>query len=243
MKVGVLLMPVVLLGGVTVELSSAQEPPSAKVLLERFNSVEFEWQRLKVAKQIVALQDPTVVDQLTGLLEHADRRLRGDAAFILAGLGDPRGFQVITAILTDASPNRTLGPAFGIAPSDGHTYSLAQQIKADRYYAVHLLGELKDRRAIPVLVPLLGDVTINYKVAWVLGQIGDARAIGPLIETLKAEDAHVRISAIHALETLRAAEAVPHLRALVHDRALPNAGDQVTVGDTARAAIRKLTKP
>jgi hypothetical protein len=79
-------------------------------------------------------------------------------------------------ILMDASSNRTLGPGIGIGPSDGHTYSLSHQIQADRYYAVHLFGELKDRRAIPVLIPLLRDETLNYKVAWALGQIGGRAA-------------------------------------------------------------------
>jgi hypothetical protein len=49
------------------------------VLLERFKSTEFECQQLEVAKQIVALHDPTVVEQLTGLLEHENRHLRGNA--------------------------------------------------------------------------------------------------------------------------------------------------------------------
>jgi len=39
------------------------------------------------------------------------------------------------------------------------------QIQSDRYYAVHLLGELEDSRATPILIPLLQDTEINYKVA------------------------------------------------------------------------------
>jgi HEAT repeat protein len=229
-----------LLIGVTVELSSGEDSPSARLLLERFKSTHFAWQQLEVAKEIVAIHDRTVVEQLEGLLEHEDRHLRGNAAFILAGLGDPRGFQVIVAILTDNSSNRALGPGIGIAPSDGHTYSLAQQIEADRYYAVHLLGELKDRRAIPVLIPLLSDDTINYNVGWALGKIGDRRAIRPLIDALKDSDALMRISAIKALEKMQAREAVPYLRALLNDRALPRGWDQITVGETARSAISRL---
>jgi hypothetical protein len=39
-----------------------------------------------------------------------------------------------------------------------------------------------------------------------------------------------------------AQEALPHLRALLTDHALPRAGDQVSVADTAKAAIAKLSK-
>lgn len=70
----------------------------------------------------------------------------------------------------------------------------------------------------------------------------DPRAIGPLIAALRDSKALMRISAIHGLETLRTKEALPHLRALLNDRELPSAGDQVTVADTARAAILKLER-
>ncbi len=66
---------------------------------------------------------------------------------------------------------------------------MRRQIREDRYYAVHMLGELRDRRSVDVLVPLLGDPDVNYKVAWALGQIGDARAIAPFIAALDDPDA------------------------------------------------------
>ncbi len=62
--------------------------------------------------------------------------------------------------------------------------------------------------------------------------------VGELVRSGKGE--YLRISAIHGLETLRATEALPYLRALLNDRELPSAGDQVSVADTARAAILKL---
>jgi HEAT repeat protein len=127
---------------------------------------------------------------------------------------------------------------------DAPAWWLASQIHADRYYAAHVLGELKDSRAIDVLIPLLDDEDLNYQAAWALGQIGDRRAIGPLIKVLQHRDAFVRISAIRALEALNASEALPHLRGLLNDRALSYAGDRVAVCDVAKAAIGKMeTKP
>jgi HEAT repeat protein len=125
----------------------------------------------------------------------------------------------------------------------GH-WSVSSQIAADRYYAAHVLGDLKDRRAVPILVPLLQDTEINYIVPWALGQIGDQSAIQPLIETLKDRNPDMRVLAIAALEDFQATEAVPSLRPLLDDTGRSTFGDQVRVADAARAAISKLeTKP
>ena len=50
----------------------------------------------------------------------------------------------------------------------------------------------------------------------------------------------MRASAIHALLRLQATETLPRLRTLLDDRAVPSAGAQVPVAETAKAAIAKL---
>jgi HEAT repeat protein len=196
---------------------------------------EFErtvlWRQLELAKKIVSLQDRQLLARLEPRLKDADRHDRANIAFVFAGLGDERGFQVLANILNDRS-DRPEGQGI-----PGGRWSLARQIAADRYYAVHVLGHLQDRRAVDLLLPLLKDPDVNYKAAWALGEVGDAGAIGPLIDALRHHDALVRISAIHALVKLRANEALPHLRAMLNDHALPRAGDQISVADTAKAAI------
>ena len=148
---------------------------------------------------------PRALQRLAPWLTHEDRHLRGNAALVFAGLGDPRGFETIRFMLFDRS-ERLEGQGI---PTAG--FSVVRQIRSDRYYAVHLLGELKDVRAVEPLIPLLEDHEINYKVAWALGEIGDARAIPPLMAALGNRDALVRVSAIQALVTLGATEAVPKL--------------------------------
>jgi HEAT repeat protein len=101
---------------------------------------------------------------------------------------------------------------------------------SDRYYAVHLLGKLKDARAVPTLIPLLGDADLNYKVAWALAEIGDSSAVGPLIAAL--DDAGSRDAG--------ATEAVPQLRGLLNDQETTRLGHPVTVAEVARAVIRGL---
>src|SRR5205085_4121202 len=145
-----------------------------------------------------------VLPQLQPWLTHEDRHLRGNAAFLFAGLGDPRGFDVLVAILGDRSETREVHKisSVGLPWIQG-------QISEDRYYAAHLLGDLKDPHAIPILVPLLKDQEVNYIVPWSLGQIGDRSAIQPLIATLSDQNPDIRVLAIYALVELKATEALP----------------------------------
>ncbi|MBP6717163.1 MAG: DUF1287 domain-containing protein [Acidobacteria bacterium] len=55
--------------------------------------------------------------------------------------------------------------------------TVARQVEADRYYAVHVLGVLKDPRAVDILLPLLDDAQLKDKVRWALDEIGGARAV------------------------------------------------------------------
>jgi HEAT repeat protein len=96
-----------------------------------------------------------------------------------------------------------------------------------------LLGELGNREAIHGLVPLLKDPALNGKVSWALGQIGDRRAVGPVLDALDDESPTKRVAAIHALETLHAREALPRLIPLLND-------NRKSVADAAKAAIANL---
>jgi hypothetical protein len=211
---------------------------SSNALVEQFKSEKVFWRQFEIAKDLVERHDASVLPSLVGLLSHEDRHLRGNAAFVVAGLGDARGFQVITDILNDRS-DRPEGQGIGIASSDGK-YRVARQIAADRYYAANLLGSLRDQRAVPILVALLKDAEVNSTVPWALGQIGDKRAIAPLLDALDDDSPSMRVLAIYALEILHAREALPRLTALLNDQRRANFGAQVSVADAARGAIAKL---
>ena len=228
-------------------VSGVAQPPQQRNavtedLLRQFVNEKVFWKQLEIAKKLVANQDRSVLNVLEGWLNDDDRHLRGNAAFVFAGLGDERGFTVITAILHDRS-DRPEGQGQPGASSDGR-YHVEPQIRADRYYAVHLLGTLKDRRALSILIPLLTDIQLKYKVPWALGEIGDRAADEALIATLSDQDPSMRVFAIQALAELGATEALPNLRALLNDNEKSRLGKPVTVAETVRAAIVKLeSKP
>jgi hypothetical protein len=221
---------------------SARRSPTE--LLSRFHSSQFFFDQFDVAKELVELHDSSVLPSLLGDLSNEDRHIRGNAAFVFAGLGDPRGFEVLLAILNDRSyrpPGQGAVSTGGIsAPGTTPAYNVKPQITADRYYAAHLLGDLKDPRAVPVLVSLLDEPEVNYIVPWSLGEIGDKRAVAPLIQALADSDPSMRVLAIYGLEQLHATDAIPALRRLLEDHQRTTFGNQVPVADAARAAITKM---
>jgi hypothetical protein len=211
---------------------------SSAALVEQFKSEKVFWRQFTIAREVVDRKESSVLPSLARWLSHEDRHVRGNAAFIFGGLGDPRGFQVITDILTDRS-DRPEGQGIATASSDGR-YHVERQIASDRYYAAHLLGDLRDPRAVPILVPLLKDKEVSSIVPWALGQIGDKSAVGPLLDALDEDNPSMRVLAIYALETLNAKEAVARLISLLDDHRKSNFGAQVSVAEAAKAAIAKL---
>lgn len=211
----------------------ATNAPSTQ-LVEEFRNSDVFWQQLQIARQIVARGDTNVLTELASGLTNEDRHARGNTAFIFAGMGNERGFEVIQKILNDRS-KRPKGQGL-----PGGNWTVQAQIAADRYYAVHLFGDLKDPRAVPILIPLFHDKEVDYIVPWSLGQIGDKHAVGPLIGELNDKDPSMRILTIYALEKLKATNALPRLKALLNDNARSDFGDRVSVAEAAEAATTNL---
>jgi HEAT repeat protein len=209
-----------------------------RTLIDRFTDAQYDWQRPDVADDIASQLRVVDLKPLESWLSDPSRHRRGSAAYLFAKVGDPRGFATILGILSDRSDIRSIEPIIAVGPADSSRspQMIAQQITQDRYYAVHLLGRLKDKRSVAILLAVLDDPDIGYNVAWALGQIGDARAIPPLIGALSNKDPLVRVSALQALQALHAKQALPAIEALYSDEAIPNAGDRMPVGAVARTA-------
>jgi HEAT repeat protein len=207
--------------------SQGGEPVSE--LLKGFERASMFFYQFEWAKALVAAHDVSVLSKLEPWLTHKDRLARGNAAFVFAGLGDPRGFETIVAILNDRSYSGIEGG-----------YQAEQVLRQGRYSAAHRLGDLKDPRAVPILIKFLTDPDVNYIVPWALGQIGDRSAIPSLIGSLGDANPSMRVLAIYALEQLGATEALPRLRDLLNDPQKSSFDRGVAVSEAARDAIAKL---
>jgi HEAT repeat protein len=217
------------------QIGHAQQRRAADELLRQFEGETVFWRQFYVAQAIVAANDASILPNLEPWLTNQDRHLRGNAAFIFARFGDSRGFDTIVAILGDRSEKRAVWSI-----SSAGTPATQRQITEDRYYAAHLLGDLKDPRAIPILIPLLKDPGVRDVVPWSLGQIGNRSAIEALIGSTSDPDPGMRVLAIGALVELKATEALPRLRQLLDDNARSNFDKAESVADAAQVAISKL---
>ena len=109
MKVAALL-PVLILG---MARALAQAPPgSAAVqaeiaeLLVAYPNTQYFWQQTDIARRLVAIGDPAVVDSIELYLDTTDRRRRCNAAYVLAAFGDERGTQVLIGELEDTGTDK-----------------------------------------------------------------------------------------------------------------------------------------
>jgi HEAT repeat protein len=101
---------------------------------------------------------------------------------------------------------------------------------------------LKDPRGVELLIPLLNDEDVDDIVPRSLAEIGDHRAVRPLIGQLRRDDPSPRVLAISALETLNARDALPRLRELVRDTRQSNFGNLTTVAEAAKHAIAVVSR-
>lgn len=100
------------------------------------------------------------------------------------------------------------------------------------------LGE----RAVPALINALRihePWLMAYRATEALGQIGDGRAAGPLVEALRHPNSNVRWGAVRALATVGDARALLELRRVARtDRSKTSWGE--SVGDTARVVLDQM---
>ncbi|MCL5669979.1 MAG: HEAT repeat domain-containing protein [Acidobacteria bacterium] len=202
---------------------------SAGQLVRQFVCEPAFWKQFEIGKKIVADHDKSVLPKLKSLLfpqetpllpptEHA-LLTKENVAFVFASLGNGRGFQILKEMLENRSNQ--------------------QQV---RYYAAHLFGDLKDPRAVPILIPMLSDKIVNHIIPWSLGQIGDRSAIPSLIRTLNDQNPDMRVLAIYALEQLDAKQALPEIRALLNDNEKIHFDGLIPVSAAANQAIAKLER-
>ncbi len=72
-------------------------------LVDEFKNSRPFFKQIEIGKQIIALRDPGLLENLKDMLVSEDRHVRANTAFVFAGLGDVRGLQIIANILQDRS--------------------------------------------------------------------------------------------------------------------------------------------
>jgi len=185
-----------------------------------------------------SLRDRTSVHWKERNFPHSESSPAGEAIDALAHM--PAAFDAVVAGLKDTDPGvrelaaETLGlvrdiravePLLAALKHFG-SGSIGSGIQASDA-AARALDETEPKwrqgrpanRVVPEFVAALGDryTDVRTGAAWALGQIRDARAVGPLIQALRDANALVRASAAWALGEIRDASAVEPLIGALHD--------------------------
>jgi tetratricopeptide (TPR) repeat protein len=142
------------------------------------------------------LGDPKVLDDVLPLMDHPELAMREAATFTLGRSGDRRAVPALLKALGDRRPSVQTLACLGLSQIDDPRVvpaliaALADARKEDatRAACAYAIGA---RRSAPGVPALLGALTDNRGeaqrlAAWGLGQIGDARALGPLIRAYYA---------------------------------------------------------
>lgn len=158
-------------------------------------------------------------------------------------------FSSFTRQLPRQAPRRTAEPAAPRAPVSNVTReriavlvaALGDPEHAMHQQAVQELVTIGDA-AVPALNEALNprrSWLTNYRAAEALGQIGDGRATGPLIEALRNSNSNVRWGAVRALAAIGDARALLELRRVVReDQGKTTWGEPVA--GAAQSAIEQM---
>ena len=177
---------------------------TASNLVEQFENTTAFWEQFEIAKKIGALHDNSV---LTGsnlgsavrtCTAEATRRSYSQNSAMVGGFKLSRLFW------------RTVHPNVQCSVSTTQVArALSYKFGKTAITPCTFFGDLKDVRAVPILVPLLKDGEVKEVVPWSLGEIGDKSAIPPLKEALGDNSLTMRASALRALEKIEAKEGLP----------------------------------
>lgn len=228
---------------VIVEVVGPQKLASDELLTHKEKSI-----RALVAAALAEAADPSTVDPLIKLLNDDDLEVVRQAAAGLGRTGDPRAGEPLFNILTkkpgmrqsvlDAIGRSTSAP--DIAKLLGATTSV--DLKRS---LVTMLRESHDPRVADTFAELTTseDEDIRQTSALALAELGDARAIPPLLELIKAEDRTTALDALDALALVAKPQVADALIPMLKDNPGRKASLLKVIGKsgspTAGAAVSK----
>jgi HEAT repeat protein len=162
----------------------------------RLSRIATRWFVIIVLAMHAGIGFPDEIEPLINLLKNDDWRVRESAAKALGRLGDKRALEPLITCLKDEDARvyksaaaalanlgheRAVEPLIGCLKSRTERYSTAEALtKFGKPVVEPLITFLKDR-----------DNGVREYAATVLGDVGDTRAIEPLISCLKENDREV----------------------------------------------------
>jgi HEAT repeat protein len=154
--------------------------------------------------EIYVRRGESAVPPLMSLLVDADEEVRNFAAVMLGSLKDPRSVSHLIAALADVDVNvrHAAAASLGQIGDRAAVMPLVEALRTEpwlTYPAIHALGEIRDPRAAPALLDLLGDEFFRGPALEALGSLADRSALPRLVPHLHDPEPVLRNAAIRAV--------------------------------------------
>jgi HEAT repeat protein len=157
------------------------------------------------------ISDGRAIEPLIKLLKENNKNVKIEAMYALGRAKDPRAIEPILKVLAnDAAVNEAAGDSLvligepAVWPLINALKSGSMPVKADIYRTLVKIG----KPAVEPLVKSLGDSNpaIRSGAAIILGKLGDARAVEPLLEMLRQDKMERILQSDSASYTMRTIE-------------------------------------
>jgi HEAT repeat protein len=199
-----------------------------------------EWVRQTAARALGVIGDARAVVPLIKALGDGNKHVRGYAASALDKLEWKPDTDEFRAAYLIASNDWKSLVEWGEPAVQWLIEALRDEDGDVSWHAASALGEIGDARAVEPLIKALRD---NSSAAKALVNIGDARAVEPLIKALGDKDSDVRQRGAEALGEIGDERAVePLIAALSVDGAYVRYSAAEALGQYAKEALKMLEK-
>lgn len=182
---------------------------------------EDEHGRYSAASALGVIGDRRAVPALIESLKDKSKVVRLDAAEALGEIGDDKAVPGLAGALRDKNDNVSWAAALALAKiGEVAVPALVEGLKDKRWRVRHNASEVLSNRnrryspvnlariagkiALPTLSEALKDRqwSVRYNVAYILGEVGDKRAVKPLYNLLNDKDGAVSTAAREALKKI-----------------------------------------
>jgi HEAT repeat protein len=203
------------------ELARRADPRAVAALL-RLGAEGSPAERLAVAKTLEVATWPAAVPALIARLERdRDVEVRVIAARALGAKQDDRAIEPLLLELIDVSSELRSAAAESLEQlGEPLGRLIVQALDGSQRAREELAARSPDQRITSVLINALGaaDFAVRIQAAWTLWFVPDARAVLPLLDTLKYSNPELRLGVVGALGAIGDRAAVGALcRALLSD--------------------------
>ncbi len=173
-----------------------QEPPHDTRFIGTLTEALDREVRVEALVAAGRLGDPRVLSDVLPLMDHPELAMREAATFTIGRSGDRRAVPALVKALGDRRPSVQTLACLGLAQIDdkrGVAAAIsvvddARRADVTRAACAYAIGARRASKGIPALLGALADNRGEAQrlAAWSLGQLGDARSLGPLVRAYYA---------------------------------------------------------